>query len=129
MGDFSIVVTGLSELEKTLNVDWVKTGRDLRAVVNRGALNVKMDWRSRWRGMKHLPALPYAVTYDMRVLGGTVSAEIGPDKAKNQGPLGNIIEFGSPTSAPIPGGLPALMREEPRFVSSLEKLMRDVLNG
>jgi hypothetical protein len=37
-------------------------------------------------GHPHFPAFPQSITYDMRGL----SAEIGPDKRRRQGALGNI---------------------------------------
>ena len=68
-----------------------------------------MAGRRRWAGISYAPALPFAVTYDVRTSGTLVAAEIGPDKAKRQGALGNIIEFGAPAqnTTPQPGGMPA----------------------
>lgn len=92
-----------------------EAGKEFRAVVNRGALNVKTEWRKRWTGLSHAPHLASAISYDVTSRGnGQHSAEIGPDKARPQGALGNIIEFGSINNRPHPGGLPAARREEPR---------------
>lgn len=93
-----------------------------RAVVQRGALNIKMDWKARWSGHPHFPALPAAITYDTRVAGPVIDAEIGVVKARRQGGLGNIIEFGTRHNAPIPGGLPALQAELPRFEAAIVAL-------
>lgn len=95
---------------------------EVRKVVQRGALNIKTDWRRRWTGLAHAPRLPYAVTYDTREMPGGASAEIGPDKDKPQGALGNIVEYGTVNNAPIPGGAPALAAEAPRFERALEDL-------
>lgn len=100
---------------------------EVRKVVAKGALNVKDDWRRRWEGHPHIRALPGAISYDTAVEGDTASAEIGPDKARTQGPLGNLIEFGSVHNAPIPGGLPALAAEEPRFEAALMDLAEKLL--
>jgi hypothetical protein len=63
------------------------------------------------------------VSYDVfHTFAGNSHAEVGPDKAKRQGALGNIIEFGTPKNAPIPGGLPALETEAPRFEKALGEL-------
>lgn len=100
--------------------------RKVERVVGRGAFNIKKGWKRRWEGHDFIPHLPNAISYDVTRHGtgggNLVRAEIGPDKNKRQGPLGNIIEFGSPTSAPIPGGVPALEEEEPRFVNALADL-------
>ena len=90
-----------------------------RAVVAKGALNIKTDWRAAWSGHPHIPALPAAITYDIKTAAGFITAEIGPDKSKRQGPLGNVIEFGTVNNGPIPGGLPALQRELPRFTAAV----------
>lgn len=95
---------------------------EARKVVQRGALNIKTDWRKRWTGYKHAPRLPYAITYDTRQLGGRIDAEIGPDKDKPQGALGNLFEYGSLNNAPIPGAAPALRTEQPKFEKAMEGL-------
>jgi hypothetical protein len=117
-----VEITGLRELQAALIRAESKTLAAVEGVVAKGALNIKNDWRQRWSGIGHAPALPAAVTYDMTYWFGSVGAEIGPDKGKPQGPLGNLIEFGSVNNAPIPGGLPALQAEEPKYVRSLEDL-------
>lgn len=91
----------------------------VRGVVQKGALNIKNDWRQRWSGHPHIPLLPYAITYDTADHPWGVDAEIGVDKDKPQGPLGNIIEYGTSDTPPLPGGAPALDTEEPRFLEAL----------
>lgn len=104
--------------------DVLKEGRQS---VSKGALNIRRNWRRRWGGHPHIPALPSAVTYDLAEFGYRVEAEIGPDKDRPQGPLGNIIEFGTSKNAPIPGGLPSLDAEAPRFEKAIEKIGEDLL--
>lgn len=93
-----------------------------RQVVQKGLLNIKTDWRKRWTGFPHAPRLPYAITYDTTVSGEKVEGEVGPDKDKTQGALGNLFEYGSVNNAPIPGGLPALQTEQPKFERAIEDL-------
>lgn len=93
-----------------------------RKVVQKGCLNVKTDWRRRWSGYPHAPRLPYAVSYDTKQLGGRIEGEVGPDKDKPQGALGNLFEYGSLKNAPIPGGAPALEAEKPKFERAMEAL-------
>lgn len=91
-------------------------------VVQKGCFNIKKDWRKRWSGFPHAPRLPYAIGYDTKRLGGRIDGEVGPDKDKPQGALGNLFEYGSLNNAPIPGGAPALQAEQPKF----EKAMLDL---
>lgn len=93
-----------------------------RAVVQRGALNIKQDWQGFWAGHAHSPSIPSAITYDTRAVGPIIDAEIGVVKSRRQGGLGNILEFGTRNNAPYPGGLPALQREVPRFEAAIRSL-------
>ena len=117
-----VVVTGLRELIAGLGKGAVKALPESRKVVERGSMNIKKDWRQRWTGHPHIKRLPFAVTYDIFGEIGGWRGQIGPDKTKPQGPLGNVIEFGTENNAPIPGGLPALEAEAPKFEKALQDL-------
>lgn len=91
-------------------------------VVARGALNIKNDARDRASGIRHAPAYPRSISYDQwQGLRGPV-AEIGPDKDRRQGALGNLLEYGSVNNAPIPHMKPAIDAEMPRFERALGDL-------
>ena len=92
---------------------------ETRQVVQRGALNIKKGWQASWAGHPTYKMLPAAITYETRTLGMAIVGEIGPDKARPQGALGNIIEVGTSKNAPNPGGGPALRDEAPRFERAL----------
>lgn len=86
-------------------------------VVARGALNVKNGWRDNAAASagRHARHYPRSISYDMhRVPGGTL-AEIGPDKNRLQGALGNLLEFGSVNNPPHNDGGRALAAEAPAF--------------
>ena len=99
-------------------------------VVKRGAVNVKRDWRSnatRSAG-RHARRYPYSIGFDVTARGvDPIIAEIGPDKAATQGPLGNLLEFGSVNSPPHSDGGRALRAEEPRFYAAMEKAVGELL--
>lgn len=95
---------------------------ETRKVIARGALNVKRDAQRRISGHPHLPHYPASITYDTELTPTGASAQVGPDKRRPQGPLGNILEYGSPSRPPIPHLGPALQAEEPRLVKALEDL-------
>jgi hypothetical protein len=73
----------------------------------------------------HLPAYPSSITYDTETRGTTVGVVVGPDKDRNQGALGNVLEYGTSMHAPIPHLQPALEAEAPIF----EKLLGEVAEG
>jgi hypothetical protein len=113
---------GFDDLAALLRTASNRAPEEARKVASKGALQIKNDWRRRWSGLAHAPAIPFAIGYDVRSSGGTVEAEIGPDKAKRQGALGNLLEYGSIHNAPIPGGAPALRAEGPKFTKALEDM-------
>lgn len=101
----------------------------LPPVVSKGALNIKDAWRDSLSGLPHLPHLPSAISYDLDARPGSIGAEIGPDKDKRQGPLGNIIEFGTSKNPPRLDGARALAAEEPRFIAACEDVAEQALLG
>jgi hypothetical protein len=101
----------------------------LPPVVSKGALNVKTAWRANASGNAHAPHYPASITYDIEERPGSVSAEIGPDKNKTQGPLGNILEFGTSKNPPHNDGGRALAAEEPRFIEACETVAEQALLG
>ena len=121
-----------TEVFHELELDFAKvtTGfaKKVEQATGRGAFNIKKDWKAAWSGHPHIPALPRAVTYDLTGKAAEAFAEIGPDKDRPQGPLGNIIEFGDGDNAPIPGGAPALAAEEPRYVNALADLAEEAIS-
>jgi hypothetical protein len=106
--------------------------RDAVAVVEHAALNVKNGWRDNAKKSAghHARAYPATVSYEMgalSALAGQVEAEIGPDKNKPQGALGNLLEFGSVNSPPHNDGGRALRDEAPKFEAELAKVTLDAL--
>lgn len=87
------------------------------------------DWRAQWSGFKSAPYLHKAVTFDVFALGDSVSAEIGPDKRKKQGALGNLLEYGSVNNAPRPAGRAASERGMNSLESRLADRAEDLLDG
>ena len=120
---------GFHELE----LDFAKVGtgfaKEVEKVTGKGAFNIKKQWKGLWSGHPHIPMLPRAITYDLHGKATEADAEIGPDKEKRQGALGNVIEFGTENNAPIPGGLPSLAAEEPRYVQALADLAEEAISG
>jgi hypothetical protein len=92
-------------------------------VVVKAAVNIKTDARARISGHPHFPALPFAIDFDdVTVTSRAAYTEVGVNKDKRQGKLGNIPEYGTPTLAPIPYMRPAAEAEEPKFVAAMEQL-------
>ena len=104
---------------------------------------VRDDWRENAGGLAHAPQFPGSITYDfvgMAVGGGVAGAffggsgsynveiEIGPDKDRPQGALGNLIEFGSVNNPPMGLGHGALQRNEADFEYGASRAVDDGFN-
>lgn len=105
--------------------------KETRGVVSKGALNVKNEWRdnARQTAPRHAPHYPDSITYDLETNREhmAVEAEIGPDKNKTQGALGNLLEYGSRNNPPHNDGGRAMQNEEPRFENAMGDVGERVL--
>ena len=119
MGDFDVTVTGLRELEATFGRIRVGTLPAVDAVVRQSTMTVKRGAQRRVSGLAHAPAYPSSITDDIFHTPFSVRSEIGPDKNRRQGALGNLIAFGSLNNAPIPHLFPDLDAEAPHFERAL----------
>lgn len=105
----------------------------VRKAVEVSARKVRDKWRSEATGLAHAPAFPFSISYDLKggagVGGASISAEIGPDKGRPQGPLGNLIEFGSRNNPPQGLGHGALQANEGDFERGLSRAVSDSMRG
>lgn len=116
----NVVVADLNAFPQRLAVNAVKA-------VKVTSQKVRDDARNGIKGHKYLPAYPYSITYDVKVTAEGVEGEIGPDKGRAQGPLGNIIEYGTSKNAPIPHLGPALDANAEDLVIGLEIAIRQAM--
>ncbi|MEV5138429.1 hypothetical protein AB0K71_05725 [Streptomyces syringium] len=117
-------VRELRQLAVALTRNMERAAPEMRGIVARGALNVKNDWRANAVATagRHARAYPYSVSYDILPIPGGATAEIGPDKGRKQGPLGNLLEYGTVNNPPHNDGGRALLAEEPRFAAQVALL-------
>ena len=103
-----------------------------RAVVAKGALNIKNDARESVlrTAPRHHGHAYKTIDYDEPAATGyAVAAEIGYDKDKPGGALGNLLEFGGggDHSPPHLDLQRALEAEEPRFERAMDAIARRLL--
>lgn len=89
---------------------------ELEAVGLRGANNMVRFARARVNNLAHAPAYQFAIGYDYEVTTRVMRWDVGPDKNRRQGALGNLIEYGSVNNPPNPHIQPALNAEEEAFL-------------
>lgn len=111
----------LDGLAGVFRVNQVAATMQARAVVARGALNIKNGWKANATvsGRRHARIYPMSISYDIRQLPFGAHAEIGPDKGRPQGALGNLLEFGSVNNPPHNDGGRALAAERPLFLAQM----------
>lgn len=110
---------------QTLALALIKAGAgaivEARAIVQKGALNVKKDWKA--NVLKSAPihnaGAAQFINFDTKIGATTIEAEIGYDKTFRPAKLGNILEYGSEHNPPHRDGGRALDAEEPRFEQAL----------
>lgn len=104
--------------------------READKVLERGALGVKdamaADARARHAGGSAAKHFPSSISYDRRYGVGRLAYEIGPDKDRRQGALGNILYFGTSNNAPTLDVEAGLIEEEPRFLSEMAQMLERV---
>ena len=122
-----VTVTGLNLVVEDLNMFPVRVAVNARRAVQVTSRKVRDDARNRIKGHKYLPAYPYSITYDTKVTAEGVEGEIGPDKGRAQGPLGNIVEYGTSKNAPIPHLGPALDANAEDLVAGIEIAIRQAM--
>lgn len=129
--DVRIDVSDVNRAAAQIKQKGIRITDEVRAIVEIGARNVKDEARDLISGLAHAPAYPYSIGYELlnaRAL-GLVSADIGPDKSKAQGALGNILEYGTVNNAPFAHLGPALDREAPRFEKALLEAAGEVFGS
>lgn len=129
---FQVDMTQVKALAADLGEVGARLRPVMRATISKGALNIKNAAKQaiidQSRGI-FVKQYPYSITYDVTVTGNTVTAEIGPDKDKPQGALGNLLEYGTSKKPPYPHLNPALDAEEEPTVTWLGQAAEDAVFG
>lgn len=89
-GDFSEV----ERLARDLSAAPSRALSDLEAIAERGALNIKDHLKADAAASKHFKGIASSISYDRDYGVGRIGYEIGPDKERRGGALGNIAYFG-----------------------------------
>ena len=102
--------------------------KPLDAVVKRGAQNLKDEYNGQFARSRHFKGAAGSVTYDSTTSIGRISYEVGPDKERRAGALGNLFFFGGANGGGGTGDLDGPVdAEEPRMMENIEKVMGDLL--
>lgn len=117
-------VDGAKELGADLEAVPAEAMPKFARVVGRGANNIKNQMRDEAKDNGHYKHFHRSISYDLI---SDLKAEIGPDKERVQGALGNILYIGTSNNAPVLDLEGPLRREAPRFELALADVAEDVL--
>lgn len=95
---------------------------DVDEVLKKGAQNIKEGMISDVEGSEHFKGMAGSISYDSRYGLGRAQYEIGPDKARRGGALGNIYYFGTSRGGGSGDLDKQLNLEAPRTLEFLEQL-------
>lgn len=119
-----IEISGLDDLNRfgvELGKIASKALPDVDAVLKKGANNIKEDLKAGVRG-SHFRGLAGSLSYDSMYSPGVARYEIGPDKYRRGGALGNIYYFGGSRGGGHGDLEGPLMREAPEVYNQLGKV-------
>lgn len=121
----SVDVSELRRLAVDLDRSAADVAKGIQAVVAKGAVNLRQMMRDDMRESPSFAPIASAITFDLRVSGDGVEAEVGPRKG-SPGSLANIAYFGGSNGG---GGTVDIMgplgEEAPRF----EQALVDLIDG
>lgn len=123
--DFDLA--GVHKLSADLNAAGSKVAPLARKALHVTAGKVKDDAKELTSGSHLMPHLPSSIDYDMKAGPNHVEAEVGFERSKRQGKLGNIYEYGSryfPARGPL---AQALHQNEADFVKGMTIAAEDAL--
>lgn len=97
---------------------------DVDKVMKKAAQNLKDDYNEQAAASTHFKGMAGSVTYDRASGIGQVGYEVGPDKGRRGGALGNIFFFGGSNGGGGTGDLDGPIRGEgDRTVGELGKVV------
>jgi hypothetical protein len=126
-----VSIDGMDEWIADLDTLPERAPKVFRGVMSRAGVQIKLDWKARWEAIRdarsHIPHLPRGIGYDTGESKGVYTVKVGVDPKNRQAFLAKVIEDGTLTSAPHPGGIPALNAEVPRMERAALKAAEDLL--
>ena len=115
----------LEDFARDLDHQGAKVVLAQRAVVKKGALNVKTRLQAEAQGVAHAPGFPRAITFDVELKGDEITAEIGPEKG-GAGSLALLYLGNSKTGPRLPEPMLAADAEAEVMADWLGKVAEDI---
>ncbi|WP_157253209.1 hypothetical protein [Nonomuraea typhae] len=106
-----------------------EAARRTHPVVERHAKALGEQWRKNARATarRHGKRYPSSITAGQVPTASAIEWEIGPESMLPQGGMGRGFEYGSRNQPPHWDGARAAIQEEPKFVASIDEVVRSLL--
>lgn len=99
------------------------------AITKKAAQNIKDQMVADAESSGHYKFFAGSITYDRAFGFGEIGYEIGPDKDRRQGALGNVLYFGTSKNGPVLDLDGPLKAEAPRFEKAIGDLAVRIVAG
>lgn len=96
---------------------------EVDAVVMKGAVNVKTEMVADASASEHFKGMAGSITFEHHNTRDVIRREIGPDKGRRGGALGNIYYFGTSRGGGSGDIEKPMNSEEPRFAAGIQALV------
>jgi len=123
VSSFSIDLSQIEGLAEHLGAIADQAYDQVDAVVMKGAVNVKKEMIADVSGSPHFKGMAGSISFEHHNTKGAIRREVGPDKDRRGGSLGNIYYFGTSRGGGSGDIDKPLRSEEPRFVGGIQALV------
>lgn len=118
---------------RALAADLGKASREVfkeaEKVTEKAAHNIKTTMADDAKSSGTYRHFAGSISYDRAMSVGQIGYEIGPDKDRTQGALGNILYFGTSKNAPVLDVEVGLRKEAPEFEKRITDMAEGLLDG
>lgn len=118
---------------RALAADLGKASREVfkeaEKVTEKAAHNIKTTMADDAKSSGTYRHFAGSISYDRAMSVGQIGYEIGPDKDRAQGALGNILYFGTSKNAPVLDVEVGLRKEAPEFEKRIADMAEGLLDG
>ena len=118
---------------RALAADLGKASREVfkeaEKVTEKAAHNIKTTMADDAKSSGTYRHFAGSISYDRAMSVGQIGYEIGPDKDRTQGALGNILYFGTSKNAPVLDVEVGLRKEAPEFEKRIGEMAEGLLDG
>lgn len=109
----------LAAIARTLELTGLRAPAIATGLIVKSGAAIQRRMRADAEGIGHAPSFPASITTDLTQTFAGPEVEIGPDKDRRQGALGNILYYGTSKNGPVRNLIVGIEAELPLFEKAL----------